>query len=509
MTKVGWLMAPVVAIGGLASQASAQEEPFEQATIPLEVLPAPATAASIEGAGNGQKVRLDIPLRAAGSIIVLDGKNAGQTLPLAIVGPVPRDADGHARLPQDASQIAWCEHDRGLKLGTGSSFVCWQDLDNDGRLETQRATFNASFSRPLSIALMATKATPIEPRRYRVAAPAERIAYTLEYRPCGPLSGGQYKRTLDNAPGMFMASCRFTAAPVAGGAGERRWRLDRFLFAIGADDRARMVAQPTPGTLLDRFADAEELVDLGTRERFDRERAALLGQLSTAPFQFADDPRIAQGQVGEGGTILEGALRYGYTGRLTQAFVMRGLTSSRELEAGSPVYGVPMGDPIYGKPSLTWCSPVARGTNWVARCLVTAPNGGTQLVDGQRPGFAITSVGYVTVSNGSRDPLPVEEGAADFGGPMAARQRFMKWTGKTVRVRHEVLRAGEVVNAWDQDYPVNADGSADLAYEAGRIRLSRSGKDGATVLVITPIEAGATILPDCFDDRRCRFRLVE
>lgn len=504
MKRLYLAAAYIVAVG---HSASAQDAAFEQATIPLEVVGS-ASGAS-EGSGDDAKLRIDLSLRAAGSIVLLRGGRSAETLPLAIVGPVPRDASGRAMLPANPAQIAWCEHDRGLRLGTGSRFTCWQDLDGDGQLETKRATLAVNFSRPLSIALVGTRKEVDRPIPYRVAASEERIAYTLEYRSCGPLSGKQFRRNLDNAPGMSANDCRFRAEKTADLAGPPRWQLDRFVFTFSRGGDLQVLEQPATGTFLDRYDDAEPLVDLGTRKRYDREREALLAPLREPSFQFAEPPQVASGVVAKDDKLMEGSLRYGYTGRLVTPFVLRESFSSRELPAGSLVYGVPMGEAVFGKPTITWCSPVQEKSRWVARCLVTAPNGGVQLLERQLPAFAVTTVSYAVSNNRLRESLPDIDERAEFDAPLAARLSFLRWTDKTVRLRHEVLRNGEVVSSWESDYPRLPGGSAVLKFGEGQLRLASSGKDGAQVIIEEPVAGGASILPSCTDNRRYRIRVLQ
>lgn len=488
------------------------EEAFEQIVVPLEVLPHdPSIALSTSGRNEGLKVEVHLPLRAAGAIVVQRAGQDGEVLPLALVGSEPAQLMKDGAPPTDRTRIAWCEHDRGLKFIAGSTFACWQDLDGDGRLETQRVALAASGTQPLSVALIGTKLAQIEPRAYRVATAGERITYDLEYIPCGPLAGGLYRRKLHNSPGVALTSgCPFRAEPLpAAGEGTWSWRVDRVVFTVDADGQVRLFDAPATGTLLDRIATDEPIVDLGSRPRFDRERRAAFAGLETPPFQWAERAKVHDGAIARKDVLIEGIMRYGYTGRLTKPFVWQELLSSRELEAGSPVYGVPMGGSyLLGKPSITWCSPQVRDTNWVARCLVTAPNGGIQLVERQVPAYVVTTVGFAAGINGSRDPLPVEAADIDFGGPLRARYSLLRWTSKTIRLRGEVLMDGEVVSAWEQDLPLEEDGSARLSFGEGRVRLVRSGKDGAIVSLERPIYPGETLLPACFDDRRCRKSVV-
>lgn len=481
-----------------AAPLAAFDEPFEQVVVPLEVLS--GATASTTGRGDGVKVELHLSLRAAGSIILDDG----EVLPLAIVGRVPIAAEGASALPTDPRALAWCEHDRGLKFAVGRTFRCWQGLDADGRLETERMALAATVSRPLTVALLGTMARTVAPRAFRVARPEERIVYDLEYIPCGPSARGEYRRKLHNAPGVSGPLCPLRAEPVDASA--RAWRLDGLIFALEGDG-ARLLEVPATGMLLDRIAEDEPLVRLGERRRFDRERATALAKFDEDPFQFDASPDMGIGPVPPGGVLISGPMRYAYTGRLTEAFGEAGLLSKRELAAGSPLYGVPMGaDALAGTVRLIWCSPKRVGGSWFASCLVTAPNGGVQLVERLAPAFAVTTAGFDSLVRGSRDPLPIERGPAELGGKVSVRHSFVKWAGKAVRVRTDLLLDNEVTNAWNQDLPLEADGFALLAFGDGRVRLTRTEDGSALIGIVAPIEVGASAMPRCTDGAGCRTR---
>jgi hypothetical protein len=110
-------------------------------------------------------------------------------------------------------------------------------------------------------------------------------------------------------------------------------------------------------------------------------------------FQLVDAPAVRSGEVDADHAFAEGRLGWGYTGRIAKTLTITNLTSSRSLEAGTPVYGVPMGGGTDGRlqqtlatrTSITWCAP-RRGTDkWESACMPVIAGSSHTIIQGLRP----------------------------------------------------------------------------------------------------------------------------
>ncbi len=183
--------------------------------------------------------------------------------------------------------------------------------------------------------------------------------------------------------------------------------------------------------------------DLLTAQRFDKPFLMAKGGLVSSPgIKTVDD------------VILEFDIEHGYIGKLTSEISIRTLLSSRSLDAGTVVYGVPMqtsrtltinGIPQnLGRPTrpsreintrLVWCAPVrdedairdedrhriGTSVSYTDSCI--SDQGGVQhtILKGRTPSFQVSSFGYDANTATNDGPVPVERSEGDFGAPLKMR----------------------------------------------------------------------------------------
>jgi hypothetical protein len=501
MTSKSRLLALILAGFASAAMAADDSQKPEQATIPLEVLPPPGNAAVASGRDHMLKVELHQPLRSVRAIFATV---APGPLPLMIIGPISRWADGSTAIPTDPARLAWCTHDRGLRFIVGQNFTCWQDRDDDGKLETALDAVAATSSQPLTIALVGRSATAITPTPYREARPEERNSYDLEYIPCSPVETGYYRRKLHGSPGVTMVEgCRFQAKPVEGQAVE--YQVDHMRFRVDPTGTAQLISGPKAGSYLDRYGDELEMAELGSRPSLTDEAQAKMAPFAAEAFQFATPPILLSGAVTETQDFIEAPMRYGYSALLKTAVA----TAKFSLAAETPLYGIPMGGPTLSNvaslvrpPSMIWCYPYRLHDVWTSSCFLATKAGDAEqiaisLVEDFGLPFMITTVRRAVRAEIIAKATLVS-GPAALGVTPIIRYRLDQWRKKDVRLILSTHVNGMPAGQRILVAPRQADGSVRLTFGKGELRLKQIDKGEAgplVVEVITPLAEGDAVEP--------------
>lgn len=486
----GWLIGIAAAAGLVAAT--------EPAVVPLEALPA-VTGATGEIWIKGMRLRA--PLIAEQGLRVAAGivrTGTPGVLPLTIVGPVTPGSG----LPADPARRAWCDPDQGLQLIRGNTLKCYQDLDGDGSLDTERRGAMAAPIQPVTIAQLGP-GQPIAPIPYRAATTAELPVYRLVYESCGggvtPVRFTQ--RLRDAGGGGLDYACSGVGEAIDAATG--RTRIDRIEVQVSPRENsavATLFAGIPAGTLLDRVMPAEPVYDLGARPSLLAERLAQLQRFGRPAFTFAGEPRVNLAAAGPSDVLIEGVLGFGYTGKVAKLVTISNLTSTRTIEVGEPVYGVPMGGDSRVMPTpgtriaVTWCAPRLKLGEWRAACVPVQGAATHTIIENLYPAFMVRSVHYRADTIQALGVPEVTEGPVDFGTTVKLRYRVVNWAKKDIRLILEIdtgTGKPDSIVSWVRRQP---DGSAVFAIGGGRMRLHPVGT-GYRVEVEAPLHDGGNARP--------------
>ena len=488
-----------------ASPAVPQDMPegLENAVLPTKALPAVLGSPGeiwLKGMRLRSPLLAEQAIRTSRAIVRIDMDKAGSPLPLVVVGKIGHDTG----IPKDAAAQAWCDVAKG-----GKRYVCYQDLNGDGKLETGRVAVALHYNEPLTIAIIGPPSKLPAPIPYRAATEAELPEYRLVYESCGGGGLGDVRfiqRVRDAGGGSLDYGCIGVAKRLSGepnGAGTLR--IGRLTVDVTPKENSadtRLIAGIPAGTLLDRIMPAEPISDLGDRPPLIEELRTAAERYAKAPFQFAEAPNVRAGVVGADQVFAEGRLAWGYTGRMTKTTTINNLTSSRSIVAGAPVYGVPMGggngrlQPTMGSTlNLTWCAPRAEGDKWEADCMPVIAGAAHTIIKGLRPAFLVTNVAFMGDSHQALGLPEVEEGPVTFGPPVALRYELSKCTAKQATI---TIRSGVAPQLELTDIMVikrGADGTISFRLGGGLFRASPVGTAGCMLQVLRPATAGGDALP--------------
>jgi hypothetical protein len=474
----------------------------ETAVLPTEAL-APVIGAPGEFWLKGMRLRAPIvaeqPIRVAAAIVRTDGPDAAP-MPMIVIGKVSPGAG----LPADPARLGWCDVTRAARM-----YACFQDLDGDERLESVRQARALHAGEPLTIVL-AGKAAPLPAViPYRRATDAERPGYRLVYESCG--GGGVtgvprfVQRVRGAGGGAADYACTGSAVRTSGVHGEGgTFRVDRLVVdAVPKENSAetRLVSGIPAGTLLDRIMPAEAVVDLGTRPSFEEELVAAATQYSKPAFQLAAVELVKSGEIRLGNVFMSGRLGWGYTGRIARSLTIKTLASSRAIEAGEQVYGVPMtesGGRILpnsaGRRALTWCAPRRLARGWEAVCLPVIAGTSHTILEAQRPAFFVTGMAFSEKTVQAIGLPEVTEGPIDFGS-IEVQYRVAKCAAGEARI--ELISYDGTMPAGSEMFIVKAAAASPMRFALGGgvVEIANGGKDTCRINVIEPPKPGGNAMP--------------
>lgn len=492
---------------GTAQPVTEQGPMIVDAVLPLEALAAPPGAEGeiwVKGMRLRSPLIAEQPLRAADAIVIQKG-GATKILPVVLIGRASKGA----RLPTDPRVIAWCDIDRGMPHGR--SYDCYQDLDGDGKLEVQRRAMALNVGEPLTIAKMGP-AQPGQPLAYRKASAAERPAYRLVYESCG--GGLDTIRFIQRLRGAGGGAIDYPCSGLAeklevASDGSGLYRIDRMTVRVTPlqnSARAQMVSAIPVGTLLDRIMPTEAVVDLGTRPSYEEELMAAMLKFTRPPFRFAEAPKVNLAATSGDDVLIEGRLGFEYTGRMTKAATVRNWATARSIEAGEPVYGVPMGgdfpqlpllaiqQPLASRSTMIWCAPRQKEGKWRAACMPLQGSTFT-IIENLSPAFLVQSVSYRSDTVFSPGLPEVREEPVDFGVPVIVRYRVTKWSRKEARLETEIQAGNNLPDIERSWVRLSPDGSARFELGGMKFRLLPRGDDKYTATAEGQAVAGGRAIP--------------
>jgi hypothetical protein len=469
---------------------------LSEATIPVEVLPLdPALA---RGELYGDKRRLNgwpsigvQPARVARGVVRADAKGGDpfkRVLALALLNGSHRDAEAlkPAWANVSSADTAWCT----LLVDNSSYTSCYQDLDGDGRLESERDGYAMNDE---SLALIAVGPTrPMTPVGYRPAQTDELPLLHLGYLSCRPETqlATEVRRVVKGkSKESPFGGCRHVAQPIDGA--PRLVQVDRFKVSLSEAEgvtRTEIVEGMSPGTILGSVRTERPLTDLTqVKSPAESREAAGGGQ----PYMyFTATPTVASGDVAPGDEIIGGGVAHGMVGRLQeplQIFDSLITTQRPDVPTGTKLYGVPMmakRGATRIEPNTVWCLPVLdeKRRTWDAECL-TNTSMGSMLAMGLGTPFAVEATHASEVTRRTAFPR-IERVYADIGMPLRLSLTLKKWSRDSVTLMLAVSPNDNTAAApREQRFRRENDGSVLLGFGPGRLKLSPS----------TTIEGGAHV----------------
>ena len=244
-------------------------------------------------------------------------------------------------------------------------------------------------------------------------------------------------------------------------------------------------------------------------------------QFSRLPYQSTGNVTVADGVFGFGDTFVTSEFRHGYTGVVTEDVKIRTLLSSRSVEGGMPVYGVPAkrttvtygayGQQYFGTPAiereiamdLIWCLPTREEVDildetrrptgrtkieWTATCLPDNRRGQHTILKDQSPALAVRNMRMDANISTNEGPPPVAESAeADFGAPLYFRYSLNKDSERLYTINEEVLLGDEVTSTTSIVILKDEDGKALVEVAGGSFMLEPVGDAEDKQFSLTPM----------------------
>lgn len=280
---------------------------------------------------------------------------------------------------------------------------------------------------------------------------------------------------------------------------------------------------------------SQNQIDVATRQLFDQDT-----------FQADGHFELAEGDVGPGGMLMEIGFKYGYVGQLSEKSKIRTLLSSRSLDAGTLLYGLPMrssrqtvyggagsySSPLGGIPigprrdvstRLVWCTPVSREktvavrgadakvrdvkeTVWSATCMPDQDGRYTILKD-QSPPLLVQGFSYSAGTSTTGGAVPVKRlESQSFGKRLRLRYLVEAVSDVELKLLRQDMIDDEVTYEMPQILKWK-DGAAEIKTGGAKIIFTRSADDLEKVAArqIEPAEPGMPIDTN-FNFRRRYFR---
>ena len=460
---------------------------LSEATIPVEVLPLDPTLA--KGELYGDKRRLNgspsigvQPARVARGVVRADAKGGDpfkRVLAFALLNGSHRDAEalkqGWANVP--SADTAWCT----LLVDYSSYTICYQDLDGDGRLESERDGYAMNDE---SLALVAVgPISPMTPVAYRPAQTEELPLLQVGYTSCRPdtqLATEVRQVIKGKGRGSAFGGCRHVAQPIEGAT--RLVQVDRFKVSLSEAEgvtRTEIVEGISPGTILGGVRSERPLTDLTQMKTPAESREAAAGG---QPYMyFTATPTVASGDIARGAEIIGGEVAHGMVGRLQeplQIFDSLITTQRPDVPTGTKLYGVPMMQKRGAKriePDTVWCLPVLdeKRRTWDVECL-TNTSMGLLLSFGLGTPFAVE--GTHASEGARRTAFPrIERVDTDIGMPLRLSLTLTRWSRDSVFLLLAVAPKDNTTAApREQRFRRESDGSVTLGFGRGRLKLSPS-----------------------------------
>ena len=280
------------------------------------------------------------------------------------------------------------------------------------------------------------------------------------------------------------------------------YRGENLLYRIESEDRL---------TLL-KAGYAPQQANLAATQRFDR-----------LPFQSTGQVEVAQETFKIGEPFLTSHFRHGYTGEVTDDVKIRLLFSSRSVDGGMPVYGIPAkretvtvsgyGYTLPTAPAIErmvdmaviWClpereeKPVRDRNNqptgevmveWTATCLPENSEGNHTILQDQSPALAVRNMSMSTTisSKPGRAPI-VERPTADFGAPLSFAYVLKEAGEKLYLLQERVMLGDEVTSTSETALLRDTSGKALIEVGGGSYMLEPDG-DGFKLAEMLPVSKG-------------------
>ena len=245
------------------------------------------------------------------------------------------------------------------------------------------------------------------------------------------------------------------------------------------------------------------------------------------PYLSTGQVTVAQAPFKAGEHFVTSEFRHGYTGVVTDDIKIRTLLSSRSVQGGEPVYGVPAkrttvtygGYGGYAMPAapkvereidvdLIWCLPTREEVplvdksnrptgnvkvEWTATCLPDNQAGQHTILKDQAPALAVRNMKMdATISTNPGPPPVAERPSADFGAPLYFRyavKKDEKESKSFYTLTEDVLLGDEVTSSTDVLVLKDKDGKAVVEVAGGSFMLE--GKDDQfTLTPLLPVREG-------------------
>jgi hypothetical protein len=485
-----------------------------EATIPVEVLP--LDPALVKGELYGPDRRLNgmpsigrQPARVFRGIVRKDAKGKDpfkRVLALALLNGAHRNAESAkqdwANVP--SADKAWCE-----LIADYQSFTnCFQDLDDDGRLESQRDGY-AMNDEPLGLAAV-SPVRPMTPVAYRPAQTDELPLLQVGYLSCR-LDRQFATEVRDVIKGKGKSSpifggCRNDARPIDGQPGVLQ--IDRFKVEVRDAEgvsRTEIVEGMAPGTILGSVRSDRPLMDLAQIKSLPESRDAASG--GQPYLYFTATPKVAAGDIAPGAEIIGGDVVHGLVGRLQEPLHVFGAFGMRspDVPAGTKVYGVPMSAKGGAKElelNTVWCLPTLDERTWDTDCFADT-SFGSVLAMGLGTPFAIEATHATETSRHTGFPR-IERIETDLGIPLRLSVTIKKWNRNDVALMLAVSpKDNSTAAPREQRFRRAEDGSVILRFGPGRLKVSPSTtvQGGAHVEVLEAPAVGHAAMPGGIRDR--------
>ncbi|MBY6217945.1 hypothetical protein [Qipengyuania aquimaris] len=245
-------------------------------------------------------------------------------------------------------------------------------------------------------------------------------------------------------------------------------------------------------------------------------------QFTRLPYQSTGDVTVAETPFKVGDHFVTSAFRHGYTGVVTEDVKIRTLLSSRSVEGGMPVYGVPAkrttvtyGGYGYQMPAtpaierkidmdLIWCLPTREEIplvdrdnkptgnvkiEWTATCLPDNRRGQHTILKDQSPALAVRNMRMdATISTNDGPPPVAERANADFGAPLYFRYSLKEASKNLYTLTEEVLLGEEVTSSNDIILLKDEDGKAVVEVAGGSFMLEPDGEQYKLTAMLPPRE---------------------
>lgn len=245
-------------------------------------------------------------------------------------------------------------------------------------------------------------------------------------------------------------------------------------------------------------------------------------QFTRLPFQSTGEVSAAEGSFNVGDHFVTSGFRHGYTGVVTEDVKIRTLLSSRSVEGGEPVYGVPAkrttvtyGGYGYTLPTtprverkidmdLIWCLPTREEVplvdkrnrptgnvkiEWTATCLPDNRMGQHTILKDQSPALAVRNMRMEASISTNDGPPPVEERPdADFGAPLYFRYSLKEASKNLYTLVEEVLLGDEITSSTEVIILKDKDGKALVEVAGGSYMLEPEGEQYKLTAMLPPRE---------------------